>query len=61
MLGLGLGLGVDLEEWKENGKFCMSHAIFKLMTAEQRNIVTVKRKCVCTLKLIVTDYCVFMC
>ena len=52
---------VDLEEWKENEKFCVLHAIFKLMTPEQRNIVTVRSKCVCTLKLIVTDYCVFMC
>ena len=52
---------VDLEEWKENEKFSVLHAIFKLMTPEQRNIVTIRSKCVCTLKLIVTDYCVFMC
>ena len=33
---------VDFEEWKESENLCMLYAIFKLMTPEQRNIVTVR-------------------
>lgn len=31
---------VDFEEWKESENLCMLYAMCKLMTPEQRNIVT---------------------